>query len=413
MYRGLSEVQNARVVYLDMNAFFASIAQQHHPELRGKPVAAVSHIGPAGTVLASSYEAKAFGVKTGMRVKEALPLCPRLICRETEPGLYRSTHAHFMEIIRDVFGPEALARSIDEAALFLPPNWYGSEKAHELAQTIKRRFRQELGEYILCSIGIAPNSLLAKLATDLQKPDGLVEITLENTPEILANLPITALPGIAERAAANLRRWGIDTPLQLYATPATVLRQRFGIWGQYWWWRLHGYEVDSHSGPLKSMGHQHALKHWVHDRTELTNVLYRMADRLIHRLRRNEFQCQQAYIYVGLKGAPGFLRDQHFDIPTQSYARLLATFVRLFEELPAQTEAPMRRLSLGFNLLSPAQSGWQMDLFHNTDKEESLSLALERVRARHGFQAIQRGNVIVLNPALAKEQIGFGRIKDR
>jgi DNA polymerase-4 len=413
MYRGLREAQNARVVYLDMNAFFASIEQQRNPQLRGKPVAAVSHIGNTGTVLASSYEAKALGVITGMRLRESFQLCPSLIPIETHGALYRSVHVQFMEILRDLFGPEVIARSIDEAVLFLPPNWYGSESAHELALKIKKRFREELGECIRCSIGIAPNSLLGKLATNLQNPDGLVEITLENTPDILSKLPLTALPGIAKRAAARLEAWNIHTPLDLYNASPVVLRQQFGIWGQYWWWRLHGYETDSHSSPLKSMSHQHALKKWATSRFDLTDTLYRMADRLIHRLRRNNFQCKYVFIYLGCKGGPGLLRDHHFDTHTQSYAQLLKAITRLFNEFPAQTEFPIRKISIGFDQLIQAGSGWQMDLFHDLDKEEGLSAALEKVRAKHGFEAIQRGNVITLDKAVTKEEVGFGRIKDR
>jgi DNA polymerase-4 len=412
MYQGLRTPKNARVLYLDMNSFFASVEQQRQPALRGIPLAVVSHIGPAGTVLAASQEAKAYGIKTGVRLREAWQMYPKLHSVVTEAAPYRDIHKRFMAILHDVCGPEVRARSIDEAVIPLSRNWYGSEQAHALALLIKERFREELGEYIRCSIGIAPNGFLAKLATDLQKPDGLVEITLENTAAILDKLSLVQLPGIAERSAAHLIPQGIATPLDLYNTPVSALRERFGIWGQYWWWRLHGYEPDVAGEGLKSMSHQHALKHWAHTRAELQPVFYRMADRLIHRLRRNNFQCQQIGIYASLKGRRGITVHRNLGTTCQTYPVLLDVIQQLFLELPEIPEWPIKRIAVYFNQLVPSSNGYQLDLFQPTEKYESISRALELVRGRYGFESIQRGNVAMLDKRVAKEQLGFGRIKD-
>ena len=412
LHRGLSEAHDARIMYVDMNAFFASIEQQRRPELRGKPVAVVTHIGGAGSVLASSYEAKAFGLKTGMRLRDAWVLCPRLISVETDLHVYRAVHLQFMALMRDIIGDEVQARSVDEVACFLPRNWANSEHANLLAHQVKERIRNELGEYIKCSIGIGPNTLLAKLATDLQKPDGLVEISLENTTRILTPLDLTALPGIASRNAERLKRRNISTPLELYNTPIEVLRQFFGAWGQYWYWRLHGFEVDGTNEGLKTMSHQHALKEWTPDLERLHDPLTRMADRLTHRLRRNELQCKSVWVHASMVGMRGLHAERVFDAPCQSYPHILQTIEELFDGFPNPAPAPVRMLAVGFNNLSPSHNGWQMDLFGASKKEEAVSTALELVRSQHGFQAIQRGNVIVLDEKLAKEQLGFGRVKD-
>lgn len=411
MYQGLRTPRNARVLYLDMNAFFASVEQQRRPELRGKPVAVVSHIGPAGTVLAASYEAKAFGVKTGMRLEEAWPLCPGMTTLNTEAAPYRAVHKHFMAILHDTCGPEVRARSVDEAVIPLSPNWYGSEKAHELAHTIKRRFRNELGEYVRCSIGIAPNTFLGKTATSLRKPDGLLEITVENTPDILAGMQLTDLNGIASRYALRLERKGIMTPLDFYRADPERLRRQFGIWGQYWWWKLHGYEPDVGSGLLKSMSHEHALKHWARSRQEIEPVIDRLADRLIHRLRRNRFQCRQVGVFIRCKGFGGRWAHVEFPAAIQTYHQLLETIHLLVKDLPAVPPGPIKKVGIYFGQLAPAQNGWQMGLFEDGGNEQ-VSLAIERVRARFGFNAIQRGSVVRLNPAIAKEELGFGRVKD-
>jgi len=412
MYKGLKHPSNARALYLDMNSFFASVEQQNNPVLRNLPLGVVSHIGPAGTVLAASQEAKVYGVRTGMRLKEAWQLCPQLTTVVTGVSSYKAVHKHFMNILRDICGPEVHARSIDEAVIPLSANWQTSEKAHELAYEIKGRFQIELGAYIRCSIGIAPNSFLGKLATDLQKPNGLVEITIENTPEILSRLTLPGLPGIATRMTARLAAWGITTPLELYNTPVETLTRTFGIWGQYWWWRLHGYESDTPSGRLKSMSHQHALSHWTEKTTTLEPVLDRMSDRLIHRLRRNLFQCKQVGIFLSIKGQRGLAVEQNLETSNQTYTTLWDTIHNLFRSLPTPAPGPIRKIGVYFTHLTPSQNGYQLDLFRESDREESLSQALEKVRARHGFQSIQRGTVVQLDPTLGAEKLGFGRIRD-
>jgi DNA polymerase-4 len=402
-------------MYLDMNSFFASVEQQHTPAYREKPLAVASHIGPSGTVLAASYEAKAFGIRTGTRLAEALVLCPALLLTTTKPKLYKDVHNTFMAILRDMFGPEVQARSIDEAALYMASNWQTSEFAWDMSRQIKDRFRSELGTHIRCSIGIAPNSLLAKVATDLQKPDGLVEITLENLPEILGNLTLIDLPGISHRNAARLAIYHIATPLEMYATPLDILQAQFGMFGQQWWWRLHGYETDEFFGRpgLKSMSHQHALKHWLQELPEAKQIIGKMSDRLIHRLRRNNLQSGSASLYFSLLNHHHLEATIHFDSPTSSYATLSQATDHLLHQFPQKLPAPVRKISICFDRLSEYTNGWQPDLFSSSVKQESLTRALEHIRHRHGFDSVQLGSSLALEKGVADEQLGFGRIKDR
>jgi DNA polymerase-4 len=411
MYQGLTNPVNARVLYLDMNAFFASVEQQLHPELRGKALAVVSHIGPAGSVLACSYEAKAFGLKTGMRLTEAWGLCPHLLCKETEHKPYKEFHKRFMAILFDMCGPEVRALSIDEAVIPLSLNWYGSEKAHDLARRIKERFRNELGECIRCSIGIAPNMSLGKMATNLRKPDGLLEITLENTPEILAGIDLQFIAGIAEGNARRLGQHGIVTPLQFYEADPVWLRETFGIWGQYWWWRLHGFECDVGSGNLKSMSHEHALRHWARTRAEIEPVFDKLADRLIHRLRHNNMQCRSVSVFIRCKGFGGRHMDADLGVGNQTYELLLGTIHRLLHELPEIPPGPIKKIGIWFGGLTPAVNGFQLGLFDD-GKDERVSNTIERVRAQFGFHSIERGTVLSVHRGVAEEKLGFGRVKD-
>ena len=413
MHRGLQEVLDARVIYLDMNSFFASVEQQHQPYFRNRPLAVVSHNVPRGTVLAASYEAKHFGIKTGTRLEAARLLCPSLQVCEPNGTRYKAAHHAFMKILTDLFGSEVQARSIDEAVIYLAPNWYDSERAQQMARTIKQRFKHQLGEHIRCSIGIAPNSFLGKVATDLQKPDGLVEIKLAELTTILGSLELIQLPGIAAGNISRLAYHTIYSPLQLYYADPQLLYQQFGIWGQYWWWRLHGYEVDYQFSPPKSMSHQHVLKHWLKSYQEAWPIIMRMGDRLIHRLRHNHFQCQKVSLYLSLSNAPSLCAERQFTVPTSQYTFLLETLALLLHSFPLPLLGPIRKISVGFFLLTEEGSGLQLDLFNQVAPKESLSKAVESIRSRFGINAIQIGQAMTLEPKVAQEQIGFGRIKDR
>lgn len=413
LHRGLHTPENARVIFLDMNSFFASVEQQDRPELRGKPVAVASHIHKNGTVLAASYEAKAFGVKTGTKLHDARLMCPGIQFLETSPHRYKEVHNQFVAILKDMCGPEVQVRSIDEAAIFLSPNWYGSEKAHTIARSIKERFARELGPCIRCSIGIAPNSLLAKLATDLQKPDGLVEITLENTEAILSTLQLTDLCGIADRMARQLELAGITTPLELYHTPVLKLRETFGIWGQYWWWRLHGVECDAgEGGALKTMSHEHVLSPWISNRSSLEAVQVKMVDRLLYRLQRNHLQAKHLFVWLKLVDAPSFYRERSLDAPSGNVTLLSHFFRELMGELPTSFPHPVRKVVVGLNKLSPAEYGLQLDFFANQEKGEAVGPMLEHIRKRHGYSSIQTGSSYMVGRNVAKQQLGFGRLKD-
>ena len=413
MHHGLRIPENRRVLYIDFNSFFASVEQQDNPSWAGKPVAVVSHHGPSGTVLAASYEAKALGIRTGTKVRDALLACPTLILSYTHPERYKEVHHTFMTILRSIGGNEVYAKSIDEAAFFVPPNWRSLEQVYELAHALKKAFKEQLGERITCSIGIAPNQSLAKLATDLQKPNGLVEITLENTVEVLSRLELTDFAGIAERNAFRLAEHRILTPLDFYNANPSDLRNWFGIWGQYWWWRLHGFEPDlQEAGRYKSLSHQHVLKKWLTTLPAAEPIILKMAERLTHRLRRNHLQCRKVGVYLRLATARPLGAEQHFDAPVDSYPQLLGTIRALLRTFPSQPAGSIRMITIWFDNLNEASSGLQQDLFALRPGQESISVALENIRDRFRYHSVQLGSTYAVAHTVAKEELGFGRIKD-
>lgn len=418
MYQGLKENKPARVIYLDMNAFFASIEQELDPSCRNKPVAVVSHLHPRGTVLASSYEAKALGISTGTKVSEALEKCPGIIFKETQLAVYRGFHKKFVGLLDARYGPEILVRSVDEVAIILPLNWQGSFRAREIALEIKALFKSELGSYIKCSIGIAPNIFLAKLATNLEKPDGLVEINDQNIEPILGSLKLTDLPGIAYKSSVRLAWRGITTPLSLYQQDVNNLRKWFGIWGQQWWWRLHGFETDDKSlivDPLKSMSHQHVLTRWSSDQDEILKYVDVMTNRLIFRLQNNKLKCYSIGIYFSRAQATGLGLEHKFSNPCSNNLEILNEIIRMCRQTIGREnikDFPIRRIVIYFGGLS-AEGGFQMDLFEDNKKKELLSQTIQMIREKYGFESISPACAIMKDEFVPKEQIGFGKVKDK
>lgn len=208
---------DARVLFVDMNSFFASCEQQVNYWLRNRPVGVCVYTGKFGCVIAPSIEAKKKGVKTGMRLNEAIAICPDLVPLETNPARYRDFHVKIIKVLRK-YSEDVIPKSIDEAIV----NLHNYELIHKdpvsVARQIKKDIQNEVGDWLKCSIGIAPNAFLAKLASDIQKPDGLTIITPDNIDTVLSKLRLKDLPGIAGGMAERLQKGGIHTPVELRHT---------------------------------------------------------------------------------------------------------------------------------------------------------------------------------------------------
>jgi DNA polymerase IV len=216
-----------RWLVLDLNSFFASCEQQENPELRGKPVIVVPTMAETTCAIAASYPAKAFGIKTGTLVHEARRLCPGVMLVQAHHKLYVDYHHRILEAI-DRHIPVEEVMSIDEVACRLDRVQQDPIVARTLAQSIKRDIQTQVGECLTSSIGISTNKLLAKMASNMQKPDGLVILPIENLPGAILHLQIRAIPGIGPKMAEHLRRSGITDMAALWNTDAARLRM---IWG--------------------------------------------------------------------------------------------------------------------------------------------------------------------------------------
>ena len=231
-----------RIIHIDINAFFASVEQVCNPSLREKPIAVIGS-SERTVVTTCSYEARAYGVKTGMTKYEAKKLCPAIILVAGDNRKYTYTSSRIIKILRE-FTPDVEVFSIDESFLDVTGSiaLFNGEK--EIAALLKKRIKDELG--LLCSIGIAPNKLLAKIASDIKKPDGLVIVKKDGVNNFIKSLPVSDICGIGGKLTSHLNLMGIKTCADLGKYPVEILKNKFGIVGE----RLHDMALGIDESPV-------------------------------------------------------------------------------------------------------------------------------------------------------------------
>ena len=259
-----------RWLYVDFNSYFASVEQQLRPELRGKPIAVVPVETDSTCAIAASYEAKAFGVKTGTPIYEAKRLCAGLVCVLARHERYVEFHHGLIEEIERHI-PVTAVCSIDEVACRLMDNEISLERSTEIAESIKSGIAKTIGPYMRCSIGIAPNRYLAKVGTELQKPDGLVVVRAEDLPQKLFSLKLRDLPGVGANIGHRIQKAGIADLPSLFALNPQQMRTIWGsIWGEKLWYLLRGMELPDETTTRRSIGHSHVMAPELRDPTKVT-----------------------------------------------------------------------------------------------------------------------------------------------
>ncbi|KAF0221116.1 MAG: DNA polymerase [Geobacteraceae bacterium] len=275
------------IMHIDMNAFFASVEQQNKPELRGKPIAVIGS-AKRTVITTSSYEARAFGVKTGMTTWEARQKCPHIIFVVGDNRRYTWTSSQIIKLMMQ-FTPLVEVFSIDEAFLDVTGSMTLFTSPERISHLLKAQILHHFG--ITCSIGIAPNKLLAKLASDMQKPDGLTIIRPEEVARILDRVPAKDLCGVGSKTARQLALYGISTCGDLGRFPVEILRKRFGIIGERLSMMGKGMD-DSQVIPaedaeeVKSVGHSMTLEKDIDDRKEILKFLLQLSEMVGRRARR-------------------------------------------------------------------------------------------------------------------------------
>ncbi len=251
-------------LHIDLNSFFASVEQQLHPEYRGKPTAVVGTMADTGTIIAASYECKAVGVKTGTKVAEAKKLIPDII-------FVNGSHTKYAEFSHNIAAavervcPVAHTPSIDEMVCQLMGKEQEPPRARKISLAIKQAIKDDVGETLRCSIGMAPNRYLAKIASDMQKPDGLIGLLPSQLPRAIAHLELRDLPGIGARTETRLNAKGIRTMPELLALDRNGMHKLFdSVWGDRMYHWLRGHNTGDDGAPVpsdvqKSLGHSHVL----------------------------------------------------------------------------------------------------------------------------------------------------------
>jgi DNA polymerase IV len=408
--------KDALVMYIDMNSFFAGCEQQRHPELRGKPVGVITYDSPNAAVIAPSIEAKKFGVKTGMRLGECRLLCPHIIPVTTHPNWYRQIHVDIMAILRS-YCDDVIAKSIDEAVVnFTSYRWVYKDLT-VIARQIKADITKKY-DYLTCSIGIAPNSFLAKLGTELQKPDGLVQITPENIDMHLAKLKLTDLPGIASKNERRLQMIGIHTPLEMRHTSPALLRKAFGgIVGNYWHSRLNFGEVDLYSNENRTMSAMRTVSRQQREnRQSLESMLISLCTRLEQRMVKQDVFCKEVSFFIKYKDQTAWDVKVKLADPIQDGMELrnyiqerIADFERT-RNIETVFSNKTQSMGVGIQNFVSGQV-LQYSLFDNRLKKDVLRKVMYNIKDKYGKNTVRKGCEL-LEPHVMNDAIGFGSVKD-
>jgi DNA polymerase-4 len=385
-------VKNRTILHIDMNAFFASVEQQANPELRGKPIAVVGG-GGRTVITTSSYEARAKGVKTGMAIWEGKRCCPELVIVIGDNRKYTHTSTKINEIFRD-YTPEVEAFSIDESWLDVTHSLGIFGTAENIAYLIKSRIRHCFG--ITCSIGIAPNKLLAKLASDMQKPDGLTIIKPANIARVLELMPIKELCGIGRKMERHLNTMGIYTCGELGRYDEGRLTRKFGIIGR----RLKemGQGIDSspvvpfgEEDEVKSVGHSSTLERDIDDPVEIRRFLLQLSEMVGSRARRYNVGGKTIHLYVRYAD---FFSSWGKQTTLKNYINLSDEIYKAAVALlnTVELEQPVRLL--GVRLSNLKHQAEQLPLFEAERKKLFATQAMDQVNDRFGSMSVTFGSLL-------------------
>jgi DNA polymerase IV len=392
------------ILHADMNSYFASVEQQANPFLRGKPIAVCSRVSRNACVIACSIEAKKLGIKTGFSLSEARELAPDIVALEVDPPKIRAVTSRVFAIFAD-YTSAVEAYSIDEAFLDLSGHVPDFGAAEMLALKVKKRIRDEVGEWLRCSVGISHTRWLAKFAGELQKPDGLTILRKEDLPRVYHGRPVDEAWGIAEGWKARLSAIGIFTLGEMLCTDPFELKRRFGWPGYHLWANIAGLDTEevkpAAPAPPKSVGHSYVFHKRTADSREVSAIMMKLCERVGRRLRRLGLEAKK--ISVGWDSGQGgdWRGERCFDQVFESYDVFRLAW-RAFTGVWDRSTVSF--LAITASDLSPSSN--QASLFADREKRRAIAEALDAVNDRHGDYAIIRGRMWG-TAKWAPERVGF------
>ncbi|MEO6117791.1 MAG: DNA polymerase [Methylotenera sp.] len=397
-------------LYVDFNSYFASVEQQLRPDLRGKPIGVLAVMAETTCCIAASYEAKEFGIKTGTGVRDARQLCPGMIFVEARPQLYVEFHHKLIEIVESCTHVEKVL-SIDEMVCKLTGSQQVPDNVMKLAAKIKRELTKHAGEYIKCSIGIAPNTFLAKVASNMQKPDGCILIKQDELPQRLYGLQLRDLNGIGRQMEARLHRYKITTIEQLYAANRNQLQTAWGsIEGERMYDKLRGIEPYYVKNSRSSLGHSHVLPPEQRNFKGVKAVLHRLLQKASMRMRSYELLTSSISVKVKFRDRPSWGMESAIS-PTDNTLPLIHALETFLQYYPEGKSEPVK-IGVSFSRLMTADEVAR-DLFQikPLETEKKLNKAIDSLNLKYGKNTLYFGGA---HDALkdAPMRIAFNHIPD-
>jgi len=380
------------IFHIDLDAFFVSVEQVLNPELKGKPVIVGGDPERRGVVASASYEARPFGIHAGMPSSKARRLCPQAIFIRSHFSLYKDASAKFMNILGD-FSPYIEPLGFEEAYLDVTgcEEPYGSPR--QLALAIKERIHKELK--ITGSVGIATCKVVAKIASDLCKPDGLLEIAPGEEQAFLNPLPVAKLPGVGKKTEQSLKEMGVTTIGELASLPLDTIKRQFGATGAV----IHSYargiddrEVEA-PGEAKSISQQLTFARDTLDRNFLEANLHNLCQEVCQELRSQNKRARCVAIRLRYADFKTITRQVILKEASDVTQVIFATAQQLLSKALVQQEKPIRLI--GIRISSLVGEGKQLPMFNSgTEKPEHLDKAIDKIRSKYGSTAIKTGNGI-------------------
>lgn len=404
--------QPLRALFIDMDGFFASVEQHLQPQLRGKPVGVAPMLVESTCCIAASYEAKAFGVKTGTMVAEARRLCPGIHIVQARPPRYVEVHHQIIDLVESCIHVDHVL-SIDEMLCWLPENRRSIADVERIAGEIKHKLTHQFSEAITCSIGIAPNGWLAKVASKMRKPNGLHMIESKELPQALYHLSLRDLNGIGKSMELRLHASNIHTVEQLCSAPKDVLYSAWnGVEGKRLWHKLRGEPMDHYDTPehKKSIGHGHVLPPEFRHPDAAISIAHRLVQKAAMRMRQLGLLAGGFALNLRFSNRESWVHGVNFAETADSI--FLAKMMKaVWQERP---NAQMKIQRINITLLKLVdETQFTPSLFEqHGSKSDALHKAIDHINLRFGKNALYLGGAHEAIDA-TQSKIAFNHIPDR
>ncbi len=414
-------------LFMDLNSYFASVEQQENPSLRGKPVIVTPMNTDYTCAIAASYEAKAYGIKTGTMVKDAKRMCPNLHCVQAQHDKYVAYHHR---IIEEVIKHTPINRvwSIDELSSRIPPAKRTEESAQIIAHNIKNGIHENIGEAINCSIGFAPNSLLAKVACEMQKPDGLTILRQEDLPHKILDLSLTDIPGIGKNIKKRLNNARIYTIKDFWDISPKHARKIWGsVAGERFWYLIHGYDIEPQEDSTSLFGHSRVLDPELRSPDKARLIARKLTAKAAKRMRSKSFFARN--ITLSLKTKTNTKSSRYRAISaTQNLFHLTEHIDRMWEEILHEipqhdTEFlrnnQIKKVSISLSNLI-RENDITDDLLdtsddlssHHEEKTNALTQAIDSLQYKYKKDVVSLGLCPKTSAGFVGTKIAFSRVPD-